>query len=88
MVDVELQPEPVAADRCDDRRTLLLRAQQISGRIARIERLDNEPDPSGFGLLGGPGEVDGIERERRVVSETRRRHPGHDMDQLAIERRR
>src|SRR6266436_4205358 len=41
VVDVELQSEAVAADRRDDRGTLLLGVQQIARRITRVERLDD-----------------------------------------------
>jgi hypothetical protein len=36
VIDVELQPEPVMPDRRDDRRALLLGAQEIAGRVARV----------------------------------------------------
>src|SRR6266436_9937029 len=47
VIDVELQPEAVAADRRDDSGTLLLGAQQITRRVARVERLDDELEAGG-----------------------------------------
>jgi len=47
VVDVELQPEPVASDRGGDRRALLLGAQQVAGRVARVQWLYDQLDPGG-----------------------------------------
>jgi hypothetical protein len=53
VVDVELQPEPVMPDCRDNRGTLLLGAQQIAGRVARVEGLDDKLDTGGQGLVAG-----------------------------------
>src|ERR1044071_4321580 len=88
VIEVELQADAVAPDRRDHGGALLLRAQQVTRRVARVERLDRQHDAGLLRPLGGPGEVDRVKRQRGVVGQIRRRHPGHDMQQLAIERRR
>ena len=61
VIDVELQAEPVAADRLDDRGALRLGVEEIARHVAVIDRLDHQLHAGWLRLLGRPGEVGGID---------------------------
>src|SRR5947207_1472890 len=73
-------------ERFDDRRALLLCIEEIAGRVARVERFEQQFDAGGEGTLAGPGEVGGINRGGGVVRQTLGRYTRDDMHPLASQR--
>ena len=87
VIDIELQPEPVAPDRLDDRGPLRLGVEEVAGHVAVVDRLDRQPHSAGQRLLSGPGQVRGIQAGGGDQRHAGRHDAGHAMHQLAIQRR-
>ena len=85
VVDVELEAEAVAADGFDDGGALGHRVEVEAWHVAMVDGFDDEGDAAGSGLVGGPGEVGGVESGGGSWSEVAGGNAGHNVDEGVAE---
>jgi uridine phosphorylase len=83
MVDVVLQKQVVRADLVDDFESLLRAAQEETGYVASVDRLDQQMDSSGLQSRGGVGKVAEEHLARSLVICSSRRDAGKTVDATA-----
>jgi hypothetical protein len=86
VIQVQQQPDTVAADEADDVRSVLLALDERAWPVVGVDRLDHERDVGAAALCGGPGEILQVRVGGLALDDGGWLDAGHDVDQRAADR--